>query len=60
MSWVVWPDRETGAKAHDSMYADPRMTALGEMPFDSNRMILGGLRADPRLSQKLSVQPSSN
>ena len=41
-SWIVWPDRETGAKAHKGMYADPRMEALGEMPFDSKRMILGG------------------
>ncbi len=42
LSWVVWPDRETGASAHKAMYADPRMAALGEMPFDGKRMILGG------------------
>jgi len=42
VSWVVWPDRQTGAEAHKGMFADPRMTALGEMPFDARRMILGG------------------
>jgi uncharacterized protein YbaA (DUF1428 family) len=41
LSWIVWPDRETGAKAHKGMFADPRMDALGEMPFDGKRMILG-------------------
>ena len=42
LSWVVWPDRETGAKAHKGMFADQRMVEIGEMPFDSKRMILGG------------------
>lgn len=42
VSWVIWPDRETGARAHKSMFADPRMAAVGEMPFDGRRMILGG------------------
>jgi len=42
VSWVVWPDRETGAKAHQGMFADPRMAAMGEMPFDGKRIILGG------------------
>jgi len=42
LSWIVWPDRETGAKAHKGMFADPRMAQLGEMPFDGKRMILGG------------------
>jgi uncharacterized protein YbaA (DUF1428 family) len=41
-SWVVWPDRETGALAHKGMWADPRMEEIGEMPLDSKRMILGG------------------
>lgn len=42
VSWVIWPDRETGALAHKGMYADERLVALGEMPFDGKRMILGG------------------
>lgn len=42
LSWVIWPDRETGARAHREMFADPRMAAMGDMPFDGKRMILGG------------------
>jgi len=42
VSWVVWPDRETGSRAHKGMFADPRMANSGEMPFDGKRMILGG------------------
>ncbi len=42
LGWIVWPDRETGAKAHKGMFADPRMAELGEMPFDGKRMIMGG------------------
>ena len=42
LSWIVWPDRETAAKAHKGIFSDPRMAELGEMPFDGKRMILGG------------------
>ena len=42
LSWIVWPDRETGAIAHKGMFADERMEAIGDMPFDGKRMILGG------------------
>ena len=42
VSWTIWPDRETGAKAHKGMFEDPRMDAIGEMPIDGQRMILGG------------------
>ena len=48
LSWVIWPDRETGARAHKDMFEDPRMAAVGEMPFDTKRMILGGF--EPILS----------
>jgi uncharacterized protein YbaA (DUF1428 family) len=41
-SWVVWPDRKTGAVAHKGMWNDPRMTELGEIPFDGKRMMMGG------------------
>jgi uncharacterized protein YbaA (DUF1428 family) len=41
-SWIIWPDRETGALAHKGMMADPRFEQMGEMPFDGSRMILGG------------------
>ena len=42
VSWTVWPDRETGAKAHKGMFADSRMKDIGEFPIDGSRMILGG------------------
>jgi uncharacterized protein YbaA (DUF1428 family) len=41
-SWIVWPDKATCDAAHDKMFADPRMEALGPMPFDGKRMIFGG------------------
>ena len=41
-AWAVWPDRQTGAVAHEGMWVDPRMLAIEEMPMDSKRMILGG------------------
>jgi uncharacterized protein YbaA (DUF1428 family) len=48
LAWIIWPDRETGARAHKGMFGDPRMAELGEMPFDGKRMILGGF--EPVLS----------
>jgi uncharacterized protein YbaA (DUF1428 family) len=42
LSWVIWPDRETAAKAHKGMFVDERAAGIGEMPFDGKRMILGG------------------
>ena len=42
LSWVIWQDRETGAKAHNDMFSDERMQTLGDMPFDGKRMIMGG------------------
>lgn len=42
MSWVIWPDRKAGDKAHKGIFADPRMEKIGEMPIDGKRMIIGG------------------
>ena len=50
VSWIVWPDRETGAKAHKGMFTDPRVADVGELPFDGKRMILGGF--EPILSYR--------
>lgn len=50
VSWVIWPDRATGAKAHKGMFKDPRMNDIGEMPFDGKRMIMGGF--EPILSYR--------
>lgn len=50
MSWVIWPDRETAAVAHKGMFTDPRMEAVGELPFDGKRLIMGGF--EPLLSYR--------
>jgi len=50
VSWIIWPDRETGAIAHKKMMVDPRMSELGDMPFDGKRMIMGGF--EPILSYR--------
>ena len=42
LSWIVWPDREVAAIAHKGMFADTRISDIGEMPFDGKHMILGG------------------
>ncbi len=41
-AWLEYPDRKTRDAAHERMMADPRMRALGDMPFDGQRMIYGG------------------
>ena len=53
-SWVVWPDRETGARAHEGMWTDPRMENIEEMPIDSTRMIMGGF--EPLLTYHANEQ----
>jgi uncharacterized protein YbaA (DUF1428 family) len=53
-AWVVWPDRQTGAVAHEGMWVDPRMLAIEEMPIDSKRMILGGF--EPIFSYRKDIE----
>lgn len=43
-SWVIWPDQETAASAHKSMFEDPRMSEFQDMPFDGKRMIMGDFK----------------
>jgi uncharacterized protein YbaA (DUF1428 family) len=52
MSWIIWPDRETGARAHKGMFEDARLADIGAMPFDGSRMILGGF--EPIVSYRKS------
>ncbi|MEL6218825.1 MAG: DUF1428 domain-containing protein [Pseudomonadota bacterium] len=40
--WIEWPDKATRDKGMAAMMADPRMQAMGHMPFDGKRMIFGG------------------
>ena len=41
-AWIEYPSKEVRDAVHEKMMADPRMEALGEMPFDGKRMIYGG------------------
>ncbi|MEL7164244.1 MAG: DUF1428 domain-containing protein [Pseudomonadota bacterium] len=42
LSWLLWPDRATCDAAWEKMMEDPRMEAMGNMPFDGMRMMYGG------------------
>lgn len=54
VSWVIWPDRGTADKAHKRMFEDKRMIDIGDMPFDTRRIILGGF--EPLVSYHKPVQ----
>ena len=41
-SWFEWPSKEVRDAGMKRMMEDPRMEALGEMPFDGKRMVFGG------------------
>ncbi|HEX2691861.1 MAG TPA: DUF1428 domain-containing protein [Kofleriaceae bacterium] len=41
-SWIEWPSKEVRDEGSRRMQEDPRMKMIGDMPFDSQRMILGG------------------
>lgn len=41
-SWIEYPNKAVRDAAVQKMMDDPRMQALGEMPFDGQRMIFGG------------------
>ena len=41
-SWIVWPDKATRDAANKKMMEDPRMKPDGELPFNMQRLIMGG------------------
>jgi uncharacterized protein YbaA (DUF1428 family) len=43
-SWLEWPSKEVRDEAWKKLMDEPRMAALGAMPFDGKRMIYGGFQ----------------
>ena len=41
-SWIEWPSKQVRDEAWNKLMQDPRMKAMGDMPFDGKRMIYGG------------------
>jgi uncharacterized protein YbaA (DUF1428 family) len=41
-SWIEWPSKPVRDAAWQQVMQDPRMKAIGDMPFDGKRMIYGG------------------
>lgn len=43
-SWITWPSKKARDAGMGAFMQDPRMKALGDMPFDGKRLIFGGFQ----------------